>query len=121
MVSAARSNASQELVVLDPQAADALRLFQRFASSGRVGITEKALTEFRLAYGREASISDVWDAVCAAAATDVHKVEPDHNREERTVIVLRLPVLGRLAYVKATMRLGGDESVALLSCKRWGP
>lgn len=108
-------------MALDPRAADALRLFQRFASSGRVGITEKAQTEFRLAFGREATISSVWGAVSAAAATDVHKVEPDRDRRERTLIVLRLPLLGRLAYVKATMSRGDDASAVLLSCKRWGP
>ena len=105
---------------LDPRAANALRLFQRFARNRRAHVSEKAQQEFLASFGREADISDVWDAVVEASEADIHKSEADRDDEAKTVMVLRLPFLGHQAYVKATIKMGIDESVYLLSCKRWG-
>lgn len=105
---------------MDARLQDALRFFQRMARSGGVRVSRKAQHEFDVAYGEDSDVAEIWEAVCAAAPADVHKLEPDHADATKTVIVLRLPFLGGSSYVKATMKMGVNESACLLSCKPWG-
>lgn len=99
--------------------AKALRIFQDWARSKRATWSEKALLEFHSDFGRKADPKDALAAVCRATDANIHKCEPDDTERFRgnTVLVLRVPLRGETAYIKATMNLEMDHNVFIYSCK----
>jgi hypothetical protein len=104
-------------VSTDSTHSKALGILREFAKSRRAILSPKALLEYQTDFGRDADVTHVWDAVCAATEANIHKLEPDEQNDLNTVIVLRVPLLGRAGYIKATMNIERDHNVYVQSCK----